>query len=147
MLIDTSLRGVAATGLAYALPSPMATAVSAETSAASTETQAAIDEIRPNPRLRLDSGLGVVVIEFLDSQGEVRTSLPTEREMAAYRAAAIADRPLPSELGLPGPAPLPKARDTRDAPPPLEPAEREAKVPQAHAIAAEQAAVTRVMSI
>lgn len=147
MLIDPSLRGVAATGLAYALPSPMATAVSAETSAVSTEAPAAIEEIRPNPRLRLDSGLGVVVIEFLDSQGEVRTSLPTEREMAAYRAAAIADQPLPSELGLPGPAPLPKARDTRDAPPAPEAAAQEAKAPQAHAISAEQAAATRVMSI
>jgi hypothetical protein len=117
MLIDTSLRGVAATGLAYALPSPLATAMSTEEATVSAEAQAAIEEIRPNPRLRLDSGLGVVVIEFLDAQGDVRTSLPTEREMAAYRAAAIADQPLPSELGLPGPAPLPKARDTRDAPP------------------------------
>lgn len=117
MLIDPSLRGIAAAGLSYALPSPMATAVSAEATPVSTEAPAAIEEIRPNPRLRLDSSLGMVVIEFLDSQGEIRTSLPTEREMAAYRAAAIADQPLPSELGLPGPAPLPKARDTRDPPP------------------------------
>lgn len=117
MLIDPSLRGIAAAGLSYALPSPMVTAVSTETTAVSTAAPAAIEEIRPNPRLRLDSSLGMVVIEFLDSQGEIRTSLPTEREMAAYRAAVIADQPLPSELGLPGPPPLPKARDTRDAPP------------------------------
>lgn len=116
MLIDTSLRGVSATGLAYALPSPMATAVSTEASAVSTEAPAAIEEIQPNPRLRLDGGLGMVVIEFLDAQGDVQNSLPTEREIAAYRASVIADQPLPSELGLPGPSPLPKARETRDAP-------------------------------
>lgn len=117
MLIDPSLRGIAAAGLAYALPSPMATALSEEAESAGSAAPVAPTEVRPNPRLRLEGGLGMVVIEFLDSAGEVQNSLPTEREIAAYRAAAVADQPLPSELGLPGPAPLPKARDTRDAPP------------------------------
>ena len=53
----------------------------------------------PNPTLRLDSGLGMVVIEFRGTSGEVVASLPTPREIAAYRTAAIT-----------------KAPDARDAP-------------------------------
>lgn len=47
----------------------------------------------PNPTLRLDSGLGMVVIEFRGASGEVVTSLPTPREIAAYRTAAITNAP------------------------------------------------------
>lgn len=47
----------------------------------------------PNPTLRLDSGLGMVVIEFRDSSGEVVASLPTPREINAYRVAAITHGP------------------------------------------------------
>jgi hypothetical protein len=38
----------------------------------------------PNPTLRLDPALGLVVIEFL-SKGAVTTSIPTQRELAAYQ--------------------------------------------------------------
>lgn len=47
----------------------------------------------PNPTLRLDSGLGMVVIEFRGASGEVVASLPTPREIAAYRMAAITNAP------------------------------------------------------
>ncbi len=47
----------------------------------------------PNPTLRLDSGLGMVVIEFRGASGEVVASLPTPREIAAYRMAAIMNAP------------------------------------------------------
>ena len=42
----------------------------------------------PNPTLRLDPGLGLVVLEFRDAQGRVEKTLPTERALAAYRTAA-----------------------------------------------------------
>ncbi len=42
----------------------------------------------PNPALRLDPELGLVVLEFRDSQGQVERTLPTARALAAYRAAA-----------------------------------------------------------
>jgi len=47
----------------------------------------------PNPTLRLDSGLGMVVIEFRNAAGEVVASLPTPREIAAYRVAARTQAP------------------------------------------------------
>lgn len=43
-----------------------------------------------NPALRLDPGLGLVVLEFRDAQGKVERTLPTARALAAYRTAARA---------------------------------------------------------
>lgn len=48
--------------------------------------------IGPNPRLRLDPALGVVVMEFLDSAGKVARSAPTEAQLRAYRQAQITGR-------------------------------------------------------
>jgi hypothetical protein len=39
----------------------------------------------PNPTLQLDPALGLVVIEFLSKSGAVTTSIPTQRELLAYR--------------------------------------------------------------
>ncbi|NGM21316.1 hypothetical protein G3576_14935 [Roseomonas stagni] len=39
----------------------------------------------PNPRLRIDPALSLVVIEFRDSVGEVSLSIPTPKELEAYR--------------------------------------------------------------
>ena len=50
---------------------------------------AAAPPIGPNPRLRLDPALGVVVMEFLDSGGKVARSTPTEAQLRAYRQAQI----------------------------------------------------------
>lgn len=47
--------------------------------------RAAAAPVLPNPQLRLDAALGLVVIEFRDRGGESRT-IPTERELDAYRA-------------------------------------------------------------
>jgi hypothetical protein len=41
----------------------------------------------PNPALRLDPVLGLVVVQFRDDQGKVVSTLPTERELAVYRNA------------------------------------------------------------
>jgi hypothetical protein len=39
----------------------------------------------PNPTLALDPALGLVVIEFLSKSGAVTTSIPSQRELLAYR--------------------------------------------------------------
>lgn len=41
-----------------------------------------------NPRMRIDTELNLVVLEFRDDAGEVRQSLPSPREIDAYRLAA-----------------------------------------------------------
>ena len=40
----------------------------------------------PNPTLRLDPGLAIVVIEFRDETGAVRNTIPTEQQLEAYRS-------------------------------------------------------------
>lgn len=45
--------------------------------------------IAPNPSLRIEPTLGVVVFEVRDGAGEVTRSVPTERELRAYRTAAM----------------------------------------------------------
>jgi hypothetical protein len=41
----------------------------------------------PNPTMRLDPALGLVVIEFHNDSGEVTTSIPAARQLDAYRTA------------------------------------------------------------
>lgn len=43
----------------------------------------------PNPSLRLDNGLGMVVIEFRDPRGDVTRSIPSQRQIEAYRSHQI----------------------------------------------------------
>lgn len=43
------------------------------------------DTARPNPTLRLDGALGMVIIEFHSESGAVTASIPTERQLEAYR--------------------------------------------------------------
>ncbi len=43
------------------------------------------DTARPNPSLRLDGALGMVIIEFHSESGAVTASFPTERQLEAYR--------------------------------------------------------------
>lgn len=38
-----------------------------------------------NPTLRLDPALGLVVIEFRDEGGHITTSIPSQRQIDAYR--------------------------------------------------------------
>lgn len=40
----------------------------------------------PNPVLRLDAGLALVVIEFRDETGAVRNTIPTQNQLDAYRS-------------------------------------------------------------
>jgi hypothetical protein len=55
--------------------------------------------IHTNPSMRLDAALGLVVIEFRDSAGSVSTSIPSERQLQAYRQYERSR----SEAGQPGP--------------------------------------------
>lgn len=56
----------------------------------------------PNPRLRLDPLLSLVVIEFRDSGGEISQSIPSARELAAYRDQRNADPGAMPGLSAPG---------------------------------------------
>ena len=51
-----------------------------------------------NPRMRIDRDLGMVVIEFRDAAGRVSVSLPTEREIDAYRASIKFGAEVPSDV-------------------------------------------------
>ena len=50
----------------------------------------------PNPALRMDAELGLVVLEFRDARGELAASIPTRRELDAYRQAARTGAPKPA---------------------------------------------------
>lgn len=64
--------------------------------------------IAPNPSLRIEPSLGLVVFELRDGAGQVTRSVPTERELRAYRTAAL--------RGEGAPAPAAEADQTRNPP-------------------------------
>lgn len=77
----------------------------------------------PNPRLRLDGSLGMVVIEFRDAVGDVANTIPTPRQIAAYRAAVVSDAPVPVGVtARPAPGVSVPAATKLPAPPPMQPA-------------------------
>ena len=51
-----------------------------------------------NPTLRFDVASGLVVIEYRDPSGDVTTSIPTLRQLEAYRQWS---RPLPGQTAVP----------------------------------------------
>jgi len=72
----------------------------------------------PNPSLRLDPALGLVVLEFRDKSGRTAT-LPTERELAAYRTQrgrSEGRQAGPLEAGGPGAVPMVQAGQHSAAP-------------------------------
>jgi hypothetical protein len=92
------------------------TAVSGERSPAVPARPPAAEGLRPagsalpNPTLRLDPGLAMVVIEFRDESGAVRTSIPSQQQLDAYRAWQRSKTgPPPAAPGVEGPAPAPAA--------------------------------------
>lgn len=42
----------------------------------------------PNPRLRIDAALNIVVLEFRDDGGQINRTLPSAQEIKAYRDGA-----------------------------------------------------------
>jgi hypothetical protein len=51
-----------------------------------------------NPTLRFDAASGLVVIEYRNANGDVTTSIPTLRQLEAYRQW---NRPLPGQASAP----------------------------------------------
>lgn len=60
-----------------------------------------------NPTLRLDPALGLVVIEFRDESGNVTASIPSQRQIDAYR---MWSDPLPGRGTQPAQAHAPAQR-------------------------------------
>lgn len=58
-------------------------------------TEAVAASTAPNPALRMDAELGLVVLEFRNSRGEAVATIPTSRELDAYRRAVRTGAPLP----------------------------------------------------
>jgi hypothetical protein len=53
----------------------------------------------PNPTMRLDPALGMVVIEFHNTSGALTTSIPSQRQLAAYQKWSVTHvGPKPSGL-------------------------------------------------
>jgi hypothetical protein len=72
---DSAIRAAEAPRSGAAAPSASAASASSDSTSPGT----------PNPTLELDAALGLVVIEFLSKSGAVTTSIPTQRELTAYR--------------------------------------------------------------
>jgi hypothetical protein len=83
-------------------PTPrLATAMRSATPPAAPALPASAEPAKPpsppaiSPRLRIDPALHIVVMEFREAGGEVVHSLPTPRELAAYREGAATGAPGP----------------------------------------------------
>lgn len=103
MPTDLVLRAISSAEPARLAPRAMGPA------AAATALPVASPPATPNPRLRLDGSLGMVVLEFRGTGGEVANTIPSPRAIAAYRAAAISDAPVPVGVRpMSGAAPTPE---------------------------------------
>ena len=80
------------------VPRPSSGSVGAARPAGSAPPAASPEVGPPNPRMRIDRDLGMVVIEFRDSVGRVSVSLPTPREIEAYRAAIMFGADMPADV-------------------------------------------------
>ena len=79
--ISVQAVAVARSGSDGAIDTKMATASEAPAQAEPAPAPSPII----NPTLRLDAALGLVVIEFRNDSGTVTTSIPSERQIAAYQ--------------------------------------------------------------
>jgi hypothetical protein len=68
--------------------------------AAATATQPA--QVFVNPAFRFDPSVGMVVIEFHDDSGKMTNSIPSERQLQAYRT----HQETPGEQAAPPPQPV-----------------------------------------
>ena len=73
--------------------------------------------VMPNPSLRLDPALSMVVIEFRDDSGAVRTSIPSQQQLDAYRAWERSNTGPPPGGGGAEVPPAPAATPADAAPP------------------------------
>ena len=68
----------------------------------------------PNPSVHLDLALNLVVLEFHDGSGNVTSSIPSTRQLQAYRLEGV-----PSAIRSPDTAPATPAPDPADRTPGL----------------------------
>jgi hypothetical protein len=82
--------GLSITGTGSLQPvSDVRLAPTSQTSNSSTQTATAAATAPPlNPRLHIDASLGLVVLQFLDTSGNVTQSIPSAKQIAAYRQEA-----------------------------------------------------------
>jgi hypothetical protein len=91
MSLDLAIRSVTP----QEVPRPPVRAAGADRVAGAAPPAPSMEIGPPNPRLRIDRDLGIVVIEFRDSTGKISNTLPTERELRAYRASVNYGAELP----------------------------------------------------
>jgi hypothetical protein len=77
----TSLVPVASS----ASPMPAAAPAAAAAGTAPPRGELTSPPLLANPKMRLDTSLNIVVLEFHDSTGELRTKIPSERQLRAYQ--------------------------------------------------------------
>ena len=87
-----AIQPVAATQAPGILQAAAHSAAAADTSTASTARTILPD--LPNPSMHLDPQLGVMVLQFHSSNGQVTNTLPTQQQLDAYRAFGV---PKPGE--------------------------------------------------
>jgi hypothetical protein len=61
-----------------------------------------VERLKPNPSLSFDPVTGIIVLEFRNLNGDVLGMVPTARQLAAYRAAALTGTPLPPGMETAG---------------------------------------------
>ncbi len=79
--------GVSAIG---AVQAPSGAPPAAASSAGSTALASTASPSLPNPRLTVDPSLNRVVLEFFDSSGTLTNTIPSQKQLEAYRLAAFA---------------------------------------------------------
>jgi hypothetical protein len=79
---------------------PVRSNASAAPQAAAAAAQPA--QVFVNPAFRFDPSVGMVVIEFHDDSGKMTNSIPTERQLQAYRT----HQETPGEQAAPPPQPV-----------------------------------------
>jgi hypothetical protein len=81
---------------AAAAPAGAPRSAADEAAGAGEGATAAAGTVQPNPALQMDPELGLVILEFRDRRGEVAATIPTSRELDAYRRAARTGAPRPA---------------------------------------------------
>jgi hypothetical protein len=97
-------------GIAASVNTRLPRAPAAEASAASHQAGAAAEVAAPatpgvpmfNPHMRIEAALNLVVLEFRDADGTVNRSIPSPREIDAYRASEPETVPPKAELDVEG---------------------------------------------
>jgi len=69
-------------------------------SAAPVSSGSALSPALANPRLTVDPSVNRVVLEFFNSSGAITNTIPSQKQLEAYRLAAVAATPYDRDTGL-----------------------------------------------